>query len=197
VTWGPDYATTAQVKAFLRITDSVDDTEIASAITDASRAIDAATSRQFGNVAAEKRTYRAYWDAPLCRWTVTIDDLQDITGMIVTVGGVAVTKYTLRDPNAVKKGKAFTCLTFNTDAEVLPTRTAPDVDITAPWGWTAVPVAVVNACKIQAGRFHKRRDALFGVAGSPQDGSEVRLLAKLDPDVQVSLSFYVRRWGAV
>jgi len=56
---------------------------------------------------------------------------------------------------------------------------------------------VLNACKLQTGRFNKRLQALFGVAGSPADGSEVRLLAKLDPDVAVMLVDYTRVWGAV
>lgn len=199
MSWAPDYATTAQLKAFLRISDVTDDTELASAITAASRAIDRATGRQFGQVAStEARSYDAFWDRhrPTPAWVVTIDDLQDITGLAVSVAGTAVTGYTLESVNAVKIGKAFTRLVFTTGAEANPTCSKPQVDITAKWGWSATPVTVLQACKVQAGRLFKRRDALFGVAGSPQDGSELRLLAKIDPDVAVMLVDYTRVWGA-
>jgi len=79
--WRPDYATTAQVKAALGITDATDDAEIATAITAASRAIDRATSRQFGNVTGTPtpRSYDAYWDRhrPTPAWVVTVDDVYD------------------------------------------------------------------------------------------------------------------------
>jgi Phage QLRG family, putative DNA packaging. len=201
--WRPDYATTAQVKAFLGITDSVDDTEIASAITAASRTIDRATSRQFGKSdTATARSYNAVWDRhrPTPAWVVMIDDLFDATGLVVTIGGVTVTaaNYTLEEVNALADGKVYTSLVFGASAEAKPSVSAPRVDMTTDkWGWPAVPVAILGACKLQTGRFHKRKDALFGVAGSPQDGSEVRLLAQIDPDVRVMLSDYVRRWGAV
>ena len=201
--WRPDYATTAQVKAFLGITDSVDDTEIASAITAASRTIDRATSRQFGKSdTATARSYNAVWDRhrPTPAWVVMIDDLFDATGLVVTIGGVTVTaaNYTLEEVNALADGRVYTSLVFGASAEAKPSVSAPRVDMTTDkWGWPAVPVAILGACKLQTGRFHKRKDALFGVAGSPQDGSEVRLLAQIDPDVRVMLSDYVRRWGAV
>jgi len=201
--WRPDYATTAQVKAFLGITDSVDDTEIASAITAASRTIDRATSRQFGKSdTATARSYNAVWDRhrPTPAWVVMIDDLFDATGLVVTIGGVTVTaaNYTLEEVNALADGRVYTSLVFGASAEAKPSVSAPRVDMTTDkWGWPAVPVTILSACKLQTGRFHKRKDALFGVAGSPQDGSEVRLLAQIDPDVRVMLSDYVRRWGAV
>jgi len=43
------------------------------------------------------------------------------------------------------------------------------------------------ATVLQANRLLKRRHAPFGVAGSPELGSELRLLARVDPDVAVSL----------
>lgn len=60
-----------------------------------------------------------------------------------------------------------------------------------------IPDAVKLACTIQAARFFKRRDAAFGVAGSPELGNELRLLAKLDPDVALLVSAHKVWWGAV
>jgi hypothetical protein len=49
---------------------------------------------------------------------------------------------------------------------------------------------------LQASRLDFRRVAPAGVAGSPETGSEVRLLARVDPDVAVSLKDYIRWWAA-
>lgn len=58
-----------------------------------------------------------------------------------------------------------------------------------------VPPTITAACLLQASRFWKRRDAPFGIAGSPVLGNEMRLLAKLDPDVEVMLWNYVNWWS--
>jgi hypothetical protein len=47
---------------------------------------------------------------------------------------------------------------------------------------------VLAAAKLQCARWNFRRDAPAGVAGSPDQGSEIRLLSRLDPDVAVSLA---------
>lgn len=202
--WKPDYITSAQYKAYARIGDTTDDTEISTAITAASRAIDRSCGRQFGQVASvEQRTYEAEWDRHRSRaaWIVTIDDLDTTTGLIVSYtdnSGVTttITDYTLEPRNAVKEGKVYTRLVFGTNAETYPTHRFPDVDMTALWGWSAFPTTVIQATKLQTHRFIKRRDSPYGIAGSPADGSEIRLLARVDPDVELMLGDYRRRWGA-
>jgi len=94
---------------------------------------------------------------------------------------------------AVAKGKVWTHLVLG--SAVAASSDDGDVEITAKWGWTAVPTAVKQACLLQASRFMARRDSPYGIAGSPSDGSEMRLLATVDPDVRVSLGPYVRAWG--
>lgn len=56
------------------------------------------------------------------------------------------------------------------------------------------PEPVKLAAMIQASRLSKRRDSPFGVAGSPEFGSELRLLSKLDPDVETLLRPYRLPW---
>lgn len=202
MTWAPDYIDTAGLKSFLRIGDTDDDTQLGVAITAASRSIDRFCSRQFGKTAGlETRTYTARFDRHRVHpaWVVDIDDVATTTGMTVTVDGTAVTDYKLEPRNAVVKGKVWTLLVFGPNAEARPLRSNDhEVDIAAnPWGWASVPVSIEQATYLQASRFHSRRNSPYGVAGSPQDGSELRLLASLDPDVQVSLNDYVRRWAAV
>lgn len=187
--WAPDYLTLAQYKAYPRIDDTVDDAELSTAITAASRAIDDHCNRQFGKVATpEARTYRAYYDYERCRWAVSIDDLQTAAGVVITADGAAVTDYVLEPRNAVAEGKAWTRLVFGSSVRL----SDDEIGAVGPWGWTAFPVAVVQACKLQTSRLAARRDSPFGIAGSPQQGSELRLLARVDPDVAVALRGYRR-----
>lgn len=187
--WKPDYITTAELKAYLGISDAVDDVQLATWCTAASRAIDKKTNRQFGQLAAPAaRVYRApaYYEPNAQLWMVEIDDVQDLTGM--TVGGVAYASSgaTLLPDNAPADGVPWTRLGFTT-CPTMP------LTIVARWGWTAVPAQVIGAAKLQANRWNKRRNAPFGVAGSPDQNSQIRLLARLDPDVATTLAGLSRR----
>lgn len=191
--WKPDYITSAELKSYLRIFDTVDDAEIAVAVTAASRAIDDHCNRQFGKVdAAEERLYTARPDYERGRWVVDIDDLMTATGLVVTIAGVATTAFTKEPVNAAPKTRPWTRLVVDSDSPVTPTGDPYEVSATAVWGWTAVPVAVKQAARLQGSRFHSRRDSPYGIAGSPDQGSELRLLSRVDPDVGVSLRDYRR-----
>ncbi|MDM4721153.1 hypothetical protein QTQ03_16670 [Micromonospora sp. WMMA1363] len=195
--WAPDYITSAQLKAYVRVdaNDTVDDDEIADAVTAASRAVDQHTHRQFGQVAvAEARTYTAVYDRHVGMWRIVVDDLGDTTGLDIQAAGGEITTYTLHPRNALTKGRVYEEIRVPLSASVTPTGDEGELTITAPWGWPATPTAVPLATKLQGSRFLARRDSPYGVAGSPQDGSEVRLLARVDPDVAVSLRPYVRDW---
>ena len=106
------------------------------------------------------------------------------------------TAFRLAPFNAPSIGMPYRTLLFNVG--VIPSIygfDAEGVQVTAKWGWSAVPAAVVNANLIQAARFLKRRDSPYGIAGSPDMGNEMRLLAKLDPDVALLLRHYKVLWG--
>lgn len=194
--WKPDYAQLADVKNFLRIEpgDTTDDAHISRAITAASRAVDEACNRQFGKVdAPESRVYTAR--PRIDRGggfgrMVIVDDLMSLVGVVVKVSGVVLTAPVRWWPlNAPAEGRPYTRL-------LLPTATTCEegaVDILAPWGWTAIPTTITEATFLQSSRVGKRRDAPFGVAGSPELGSELRLLAKVDPDVAVMVKSYRRK----
>lgn len=193
MTWQPDYVTAADLKAYVRISDTTDDVQIALAITAASRAVDRNCNRQFGLVAApETRTYTAAWDKDRCKYVVQIDDLMTVTGLTISTDA-AVTDYSLQPSNADVKGEPWTRVVLNAGG----TLTEDGVTVTAKYGWTTVPVAIQQATLLQASRLFTRRQAPFGVAGSVELGSEMRLLAKVDPDVAVVLGPYIRWWGAV
>jgi hypothetical protein len=193
--WQPDYLTLAEAKAYLRVTDTVDDAEIAGWITAASRAIDSRCNRQFGQLAAPAaRTYRRtpYYDPTTGLWTLEIDDVQDVTA--ATVNGVALASSgaVMLPDNAAANGRPYTRIGF----VVFPFPQAPGVPqlntLVMRWGWTAFPTPVPMAAKLQVSRWNYRRDSPQGVTGSPDTGG-VRLLAKLDPDVSTSLRGLSRR----
>lgn len=206
----PDYATLADARAFARIvdvTDTADDTQMSLAITAASRAIDEATHRQFGlatGVAA--RYYTPRYNPRNGRWVVDIDDVMTSAGMIVKgdldwdgVAETVITDYRLRPFNAAQDGMAWESILFGitvvgftalASSNVSSRSLEGSLELTATFGWTTVPVTVKNACLLQALRFYKRRDSPYGIAGSPEMGSEMRLLAKLDVDVALMLKPY-------
>lgn len=200
--WKPDYATSAELKHYARIPDgdgedTVDDPELGLALTAASRAIDKACNRQFGKVdASTTRTYTARWRDAWSRYGVEVDDIYDNDVVTLTSDGTAVTDFNLEPRNSETDGRPYTELVFGTSISVSTTRNLIAVTSTR-FGWASVPAAIKNATLLQASRFVKRRDSPFGIAGSPDMGNELRLLARLDPDVAVMVRPYYRWWGAI
>lgn len=199
--WEPDYCTSTELKDYVRITDSVDDAQVALAITAASRAVDRATRRQFGSVSpAVARYYTARFDAHRLRWVVDIDDVMSTSGFAVAVDTDAdgtfpdaIIDYQLAPRNAAADGRPWTLLVVGADSDVQPsTALVEGVRVTAPWGWTSVPTTVKQATLLQASRLLARRNSPYGIAGSPETGSELRLLARLDPDVELTVRTYRR-----
>ena len=194
--WKPDYVTTTELGAYIMGTgaDMEDEAQLALAASAASRAVDRHCHRQFGLVdPAQERRYTAHWNRRRCCWVVSVDDLQDLAGLTVTIDGNALT-YTLEPMNAADEGKPYERLVVDdlSASVAKPTGLDGEVVATAKWGWSAVPAAVQQATLMQASRFHWRRNAPGGVAGSPDSGSEVRLLARVDPDLAPALSDFVR-----
>lgn len=214
MTWRPDYATTAELKAQVGIplADTQDDANLGLCITTASRAIDQCCNRQFGSEASPVARYYTY-DARVRVGNLialAIDDLMTTSGLLVATDFaqdhtyssslVYSTNFDLWPWNAPADGMPYTHLVLRSGTAVVSSLLPyweGAVRVTAQWGWTSVPSAIKEATLIQAARFFKRKDAPFGVAGSPEMGSELRLLQKLDPDVAVMVSPYRRRWGAV
>jgi hypothetical protein len=188
MTWAPDYVTTAELAAFVRIGDNVDDDQLSLAVAAASRAVDRATGRQFGQTAtAELRYFPAQRDYRSGCWVVSIDDLM-VSPTLVTVDSAAFTGYVMHDRNAPAKGKPWTEITM------ISYSGSADVEVTAQWGWSSVPATVKEATLLQGSRFLARRNSPYGVTGSPDQGGELRLLSQVDPDVALALRPYVRQW---
>ena len=206
--WKPAYATLAELKHFIGpgITGTAEDAELTLVLEAASRAIDHATGRQFGVLSAVAARYYAPADGVVSVGPVVlIDDLMSVAGLALRFDGAGDgssattptgTDYALWPGNAAADGRPWTALIGAGEGGTWPRRERA-LEVTAKWGWTAVPDEVKTACLLQAGRFFMRKNSPFGVAGSPEMGSEVRLLSKLDPDVAVLVSGLRRYWGAV
>jgi hypothetical protein len=199
--WEPDYITVAEAKSELGITNTDSDTSLASKITSASRSIDLFCKRQFGLLAAaEARYYTPWYDEDLRRWVVEIDDLMTTTDLVVkldlsdddTYGtALSASDYILRPRNAASKLRPWTQLAIkNTSSS--PISRSDSVYVEGRWGWSAVPTTIKDATLLQVNRLLFRRSSPSGVAGSPESKSEIRLLAKLDPDVEVMCKAYQR-----
>jgi len=209
--WEPDYITSAEFKHYTSIEalDTVDDAEIGFAITAASRAVDKCCSerfngmgakRQFGQTAApEVRYYTPRWDNDLIRWVIEVDDFDDITSLVVQVStgnnevyNGTITDYVLRPRNALADKRVYTQIAIATASSIQPVFFRDSAKITNKWGWTTTPTTVKTGTFTQAHRFAKRRQSPMGVTGSPQKGTEAKLLEEVDPDIALMLTDYVK-----
>lgn len=183
----PDYITTAEAAAYLRIDDSVDDVELGIWVTAASRAIDLRCNRQFGSLAAPAaRTFRRapYYEPNSGMWLLGIDDVQTSAGLLVGGVSYATSSATLFPDSAPGDGVPWTALAFLT----MPYGSWPGapnpVVVTAQWGWTAVPTQVKGACKLQLKSWSDLRDK----GGDVQTG-----MTRLSKGISDSLSGLCRR----
>lgn len=202
--WKPDYATLQQAREYVtRHSSTVDDEFLGLDLTAASRAVDRATNRQFGLVdAPEERFYTPRWDRDLVRWVIDIDDLQTTTGFDPQLQDVngdnlgAIDDYVLEPRNAPAEGEPWTRVIVRPGSSFIPTGLRDQAAFTGRWGWTETPPSIVEATLMQTNRFQTRRVSPYGIAGSPDEGSEMRLLARLDPDVAVVVGPFRRWWAA-
>lgn len=192
------YGTLARLKAALRITDDADDEILTLALEASKGLIDNYCGRTFlATEAVETRFF-----TPL-GGRVTTDDIASTAGLIVSVAGVVVPVevpnvslgYRLEPSNAAALGEPWTSLSISSGWPTQPAfiSAVSDVSITAIWGFALeVPAVVDQASLLQASRLFSRRQSPYGVAGSPEVGAELRLLAKVDPDVAVLLAGLVK-----
>lgn len=198
------YATLDELRAYAGIPDDdlADDATLQLALDAATEQIDAYTHRVF--TADETVTVREY--SAEYAWYVDLPEaVTSTTGLIVQTDndgdGTYETTWTIGtdfrlDPaNAAATGDAWTRLVA-LGPRTFPRHTRrPGVKVTALFGWPGeVPSAIKQATLLQASRLFMRRVSPYGVAGSPDLGSEVRLLAKLDPDVEALVRAFRRSW---
>ena len=191
------YATLAEVKAALRITDSVDDTLLETSIEAASREIDGMAERIFYSVGTATRVY-----LPDDSYTVSIDDLQSVVHVKTSSTGDtfdvtwAGTDYQLEPLNGQVSGLSQPFTRIRAIGEYLFPIWDPrnvnaheaTVEVRGVFGWPSVPVAIRQATIILSIRQFKRYDAPLGVAGFGDIGA-IRV-GRYDPDVEALVSPY-------
>jgi len=197
------YATRNQVKAALRIgtADTQDDDLLDNCVGAASRLIDGYANRQFwADGSATTRVFTAA-DSFVC-------EIDDIASTAITLktstnadGNFDVTwtpsDWQLEPVNGILDGLTvprtriravgdylFPTLNANFGLEAL-------VQLTAVYGWPAVPEPITQAVIIQASRIFKRYDSPLGVAGFGDLGA-IRVTRALDPDVAQLVEPYRR-----
>lgn len=188
------YATLAQVKAALKITDSVDDTLIEMATEAASRLIDGYTGRYFYSAGTATRFFVADDD-----YVCSIDDISSSTITLQTANNAdgvydttwSITDYQLEPLNSSADGITWPFTRIRAIEDYLWPISGGEalVKLTAVFGWPSVPIAITQATVIQASRIFKRLDSPLGVAGFGDMGV-MRVTRSLDPDVEQLVNPY-------
>jgi hypothetical protein len=199
------YSDLVSLKAYMAIQVSTNDGLLDFALGAASRAIDSFCQRRF-------------WldDTPVARTFIPQglthleldDDIGSTTGLVIKTDasgdGTFETTWTTADYQLlpVNAAAAWPEAKPWTEIRAVGTKTFPwlvntwltrldRVQITAAWGWPAVPDPVVQACLIKASRLFHRKDSPQGIAGFGDFGP-VRLSRLEDGDVLSLLSDYRR-----
>ncbi len=193
---GDPYITTAELKMYAKITDSDDDTSIANVVVAISRNIERFTGRQYNDAgSATARTYAA-----TNSHHVEVDDFSTVNGLVVETDtgldgayatAIASTSYTLFPLNGVVEGQTgwpYRKITLHTAGTFTVSEGRPLVQVTARWGWSAVPADIKQAALIQGARIFGRRESVHGVLGAGD--FVVRVSNRLDPDVEEMLRHY-------
>lgn len=195
------YCTLADVKAALRIQDTVDDALIENSVNSASRLIDQYCNRYFyAGSAGEVRYYKA-----TDGYNTDIDDCSVLTTLMTASVNPTIfdTTWSVGDfqvnpINRVNNGGYYpmTGITATQNYLFPVWGDLALVKVTGTFGWLSVPDAVKFACIIQASRLFKRLESPLGVAGVSDIGI-MRVGANIDGDVaQLINPFRLLRTGA-
>jgi hypothetical protein len=193
------YATLAQVKAALRITDSVDDTLLEMARVSASDLIDGYTGRTFTTSGTVTRVF-----APADDYVLQTDDLAGTAVTITSSTGAdgvfdvtwKTTDYQLEPLNGVSNGQAVPFTRIRAIQDYLwPTAGGEaTVRVRGVYGFPSIPLVITQATVLQSSRIFTRLQSPLGVAGFNELGV-VRVTRALDPDVAALVEPYRRIVG--
>ena len=189
------YVALSELKSALGSTGSTDDDFLNLAIDSAEESIDDLCGRVFTAAgSASARTYRAQ------PYLAVTDDVSTLTGLVVktdTSGDGtfdttwASTDYQVEPLNNLTKGRSVNNLravgsyTFPVYGDGLAS-----VEVTADWGWPAVPDSIKQATLMLAARLYSRKASPMGVIGVGDFGP-VRV-SRSDPDIAHLLMDYRR-----
>lgn len=186
------YVSLAELKAALRITDSVDDALLNSAIAAATAYVNNYCERTFTAGVAGQRFYipRGRFD------TLQIDDATAITQVAIdddldlSYSEVLNAIDFQPEPLNVTTGGIaypFTSIRPVEDGYWPMYQNRATVRVSGTFGWPSVPDAVKQATLLQASRLFTRLESPLGVAGFGDMGA-MRVSFKGDPDVLMLLA---------
>lgn len=199
---GDRYASDADLKARYGIpsADVEDDALLGAALDAASRAVESFCQRQFND--AGTASARLYGHDALRLGVAWVDDFHDTAGLVVATDdaddGTYSTTWTegtdfqLEPLNGVVQGQSgwpfYRIVPTGDKRFPTSTRRAP-LQVTAQWGWAAVPDPVVDSTLQLAAELFKIKDAPFGVAGI-SDWGPIRI--RDNPKIATMLAPYRR-----
>lgn len=200
------YAELDRLKAQMRIpiNDTDDDDRMELSIAAASRQIDAHCGRRFwqDSTVVDRQFYAD--NSRICH----IDDVSTLTGLIVKVDDdddgtfettlTITTNFILRPLNAADMVPVHPwnelVLVDSNGAVSFPVHGTgrPGVQVTARFGWPAVPDDVTKACLVQAGLLFKADDASLGAIQFADAGVALRMQNRLHPVAEALLEPYCK-----
>lgn len=201
------YVDKNDLKTYIGLSGSGQDTNIDNAINGASRQIDAICGRYFYQDASVNARYYT----PTNDYFLFTDDISTTTGLVVQLDTTDDGSYdktlTINTDFILKpfnpKPYTISSTSYNwphTEIEILATRSSERFDkliqknikVQAKFGWAAIPEAISQATLIQATRLFKRKDTPFNVFGSEATGQQ-ELFSKMDPDAKELIKGYIKR----
>lgn len=186
------YCSLADVKAALRITDTIDDALIEASINSASRLIDGYCNRYF-YLGATNTEYRYF--STVDPWLCWIDDLAefvalDTSSTLQNQYDVHWTNtgdypdYELMPKNQLGNGYYSPYTAIKATGHYLFPFFGDQslIRVQGRWGWSSVPDTIKQATIIQASRLFKRLESPLGIAGV-SDLGVMRVTRSIDGDV--------------
>lgn len=191
----------SDLKTWMGISDSNDDTLLTTAASAACTWVIQTCGRSFEVTNSGSETARVF--QPKTQTICVTDDFSSTVNLAVKVDngddGTYETTLTLNtdflvEPvNGIEDGLSVPYRKIRAKNWVFPhCHTFPSVQVTARWGWSAVPDAVKQAALIEGARIAKRSKSPEGVLGGFQDFGATPIRQKADPDALALLNPYIR-----
>jgi len=180
------YVGVAQLRQHAQIGDSLDDAVLEGALAAATSQVNDYCRRRFDAAAGERRYERGRTRRP----ELPIDDAVAVEAVEVDGREWDPEWWDTYPWNAAADDQPYTAIVPRRQR-----RLHGRILVVGVFGWPEVPAPVHTATLLQASRLAQRRNAAFGIAQVPGlDGnSGMRLLSKLDADVELLLDPYRRR----
>jgi len=187
------YCTLNEVKAALRLTDAIDDTLIENSIEGASRRIDGYCGRFFYQTTTAVKFFASN------PYRLPVPDISSTSGLVVKTDDngdgtfettlTLNTDYLVEPLDAALQSRPFRTLTM-IGGKTFPIFHLPQeagVEVTATFGFPAIPDDVREACVLLSMRQFARYNAALGVMAFGDMAVSVR---SVDPDVRDLLNPY-------